>query len=90
MSKAPPVIVRVTPVCNHSHLGDPSFTTSAEAYEGTHLVVNHQGVWVDGEWVIQRDRRMKSNRERGHDWLAEGAPYTGFYVSVETRKEVTP
>jgi len=83
----PPVKVYVRPVCDHSWIGDNTFTNSGKAYEGTHLIVNHQGVWVDGQQVIYRDRRAKVNREKGHPWLAEGAPYTGFLVSVETRKE---
>ena len=82
MSK-PPVKVSVTPFCLHAD----GWSDHGEAYEGTHLVVNHQGVWVDGEQVIYRDRRARVNREKGHPWLADGAPYSGFSVSVETRKE---
>jgi hypothetical protein len=81
MSK-PPVTVRAVPMDSHPD----GYHHSGEAY-GTHLVVNHQGVWVDGEHVIQRDRRAKVNRTPGHPWLAEDAPYTGFYINCETRKE---
>lgn len=57
---------------------------SGDPYEGQHLIVSPWGVWVDGEQVIYRDRRMKVNREPGHPWIADGAAYTGFYVDVRT------
>ncbi len=84
MSRSEPLVrVSATPICEHLD----GWYGSGEPYQGTHLVVHSDGVWVDHEKVISRDRRMKINREPFHNWIADGAPYTGFIVSVFTRKE---
>jgi hypothetical protein len=73
--------VRVVPECLH----EDGWADHGQAFEGKYLVVSHNGVYVDDEWVVERDRRMKSNREPGHSWLAHGKAWTGFRVTVETR-----
>ena len=76
--------ITVTPICQHPRvLGEEPFYGSGASYVGQHVVISTWGVWIDGESVIQRDRRIKVNREPGHNWIAEGAPWTGFQVDVD-------
>lgn len=73
--------VSVRAFCLHAD----GYSNHGERIEGTHLVLQGQGVWVDGEKVIHRDRRMIASREAGHPWLtSDGTPWTGFDISVET------
>ena len=86
--------ITVTPVCQHpdlqqrAGLGD-GWKKFVERYRGksttgTHVIVSHHGVCLDGTWVIRRDRRKKSNREPGHPWLSGDTPYTGFTIDVDS------
>jgi hypothetical protein len=74
------VKITVTPVCSH----EDGYTDSGQPYKGQHAVISNEGVCLDGEWVIQRDRRMKKNREPGHPWIiGRTEPRTSFRVTVE-------
>jgi hypothetical protein len=75
------VAVRVTPHCLHPD----GWSDHGQSITGFHLVVSTYGVWVDGKFVIQRDRRQLKNRQKGHPWLTpDGKAWTGFRVDVET------
>lgn len=70
--------IEVTPECLHPD----GFRDHGVPLVGQHVIVSSEGVCLDGEWVIKRDRRAKKNREPGHPWIAE-VPWTGFSVRVE-------
>ena len=38
-------------------------------FVGSHLIVSADGVWLDGDRLVERDRRMKVNRVPGHPWI---------------------
>lgn len=50
-------------------LAGPSAGSSTPSFRGQHLIASSWGVWLDGDQVIERDRRMKSNRIPGHPWM---------------------
>lgn len=96
--------VTVTPLCDHreARRRDPTYRPvdenernhygNGEPIVGRHLVVSRDGVWVDGQPVVLRDRRAKVNRTPGHPWVtSNGHPdsrysrigWTGFSVEVE-------
>ena len=82
--------IYVTPVCHHGpdDPDSPGFSGSGSPMVGKHVVVSADGVWLDGEQVIARDRRMKKARHHGHPWLTERyalfqQAWTGFRVQVE-------
>jgi hypothetical protein len=71
--------ITVTPICQHLD----GFHDAGEPYVGQRAIITREGVWLDEEPVVVRDRRIKRNREPGHPWFADGAPRTGFRVEVE-------
>lgn len=82
------VKVSVTPFCLHAD----GWSDHGTSITGKHLVVHNDGAYVDHNPAVIRDRRMKVNREQGHPWLTgayttDRKAWTGFYVTVETKKE---
>jgi len=92
--------VSVTPVCTHrasiddkdQWSGPIEWTSQGEPFEGRSMTVTLDGVWVDGQQVIRRDRRSKKDRQPGHHWLTSNGHadpnlrnigWTGFRVEVE-------
>lgn len=82
--------ITVTPVCRHPD----GYIDHGPAITGRGVVINRDGVWLDGQAVIQRDRRAIKAREKGHPWLvteSHSSPgtrvlrgaWTGFRVEVE-------
>ncbi len=66
----------------------PTEGVSGEPITGRHVVVSADGVWLDGEPVIQRDRRIKKNRMPGHPWIEhmkpeEYWPIQTFHVTID-------
>jgi len=81
--------IMVTPMCRHE---DSGWTSKGAPFVGQHVVISHNGVWLDRELVIKRDRRAIKNREPGHPWLTSNGnpdpaysnvPWTTFSVEVE-------
>lgn len=87
--------VSVTPHCNHRDVPgapDPSYIGSGLTVTGQHAVISRNGVYIDGQPIILRDRRAKRNRSVGHPWVSstgypdkriDGIGWTGFSISVE-------
>ena len=71
--------VTVTPICSHPD----GYSNSGDRLVGQHAIISRDGVWLDGEKVVSRDRRAKVNREAGHPWIAGVTTWTGFRVDVE-------
>lgn len=57
--------ITVTPECRH----EDGWTDHGEPFTGQHVVVSLDGVCLDGEWIIRRDKRAIRNREPGHPWF---------------------
>lgn len=57
--------ITVTPVCTHPD----GYSNSGATMRGRGIVVNRDGVWLDGQPAIARDRRPVKDREAGHPWL---------------------
>lgn len=74
--------VSVTPICAH----EDGFTDSGATVEGSSLVVNENGVWVDGDTVLIRDRRMIKNRTPGHPWMNVQLTQSWTGITVECRE----
>ncbi len=69
----------VTRRCQH-----PDGYTNHESVEGSRAVIDADGVLLDGEWAIQRDRGGRRTREPGHPWVSYGnVAWTTFTVTVE-------
>lgn len=71
--------VHVIPVCIHPD----GFRDRGEVITGSHATIGSFGVYLDGHMVLERDRRIKRNREPGHPWISQGAGWTTFEVLVE-------
>lgn len=65
----------------------PTSGGATPSFKGGHAIVSIYGVWIDGKQVIERDRRMKSNRVAGHPWIAgdraADTAWQSFKVIVE-------
>lgn len=69
-------------------LTGPSTGSATPTFKGSHVIIATLGVILDGTGVIERDRRMKSNRVDGHPWLSadrqDATAWAGFRVNVDT------
>lgn len=70
--------VTVTPICRHAD----GWTSQGLPFVGSHVIVSRNGVILDGEHVIRRDRRAIVNREKGHPWVSEGVHPDPRYRTV--------
>jgi len=82
--------VVVTPRDDHPVEGHPGeHHDRGLPFTGHTVFVGSDGVLVDGDWVIKRDRRPKGDQLTGHHWLTHGIAmgwavnWTGFTVEVQ-------
>lgn len=82
--------ITVTPECKHASVGTGRYVSSGQPFVGRHVVISADGVSLDGDMVVKRERRPRSQREAGHLWTTDNGrpeynliPWTGFRVTVE-------